>query len=300
MTRLALVQVGEQFSAIRRIAPRLRGGQITAVVDSDAVQAQRFAKELEVSTWATSTTELHQHLGDKFDAWAAATSNGFLFASHNDRPLDMRPECWSHLPEGWMWGHVFRLLPSLRTLKESVDSGKLGDTGLVRIHHWQTKGADLRSSLLAQLDVACSLVGRSPAVIFGLSRAARRGDVGNEYLQVHIGFDDDRMAVIDCTTQLASGDDYYSAGVISSTGAAYADDHHNVQLLFGGQHPQAIKTSQGDRGLLATFQEFVDSRAKSRPPICGAPEWHRAQRLWNAAARSLQSGQSQKVAGESR
>jgi hypothetical protein len=103
-----------------------------------------------------------------------------------------------------------------------------------------------------------------------------------------LGFADDRMAVIDCAT-LPKGDEYYSLSVIGSSGAAYADDHHNMQLLFGGGHPQAICTSQGDKALLAALQEFVDVRGSRRKPSCGVAEWKRAERLAAAVEESLRS-----------
>jgi predicted dehydrogenase len=169
-------------------------------------------------------------------------------------------------------------------VKESLSSGKLGAPGLVRIHHWQPQPAgDLRRALLAQLDIACWLVDQPPTVLFA--------QPAENYLQVHLGFADDRMALIDCSTSLAAGDDYYSLSAIGSTGAAYADDHHNMQLVFGGGHPQAVRTSQGDKALLATLQEFIDAAAQSRQPLCGAAEWKRAQTLLEAVDRSLASAQ---------
>ena len=42
------------------------------------------------------------------------------------------------------------------------------------------------------------------------------------------------MALIDCAQTLPQGDGYFSLSLIGSTGAAYADSHHNRQLLYGG------------------------------------------------------------------
>jgi hypothetical protein len=158
----------------------------------------------------------------------------------------------------------------------------------VRIHHWQTQTAgNVRQAMLAQLDTACWLVDQAPTLLFAQSRPARPTVEATDYLQVHLGFADDRMAIIDCATSLAAGDDYYSLSAIGSAGAAYADDHHNMQLRFGGGHPQAIRTSQGDKALLAMLQEFLDASAQKRVPACGAAEWKRSQMLLAAVDRSL-------------
>ena len=299
--RFALVEVGTQAAAFVRIAPRLRGGEITAVVDSDVAVAQRLAEQLQTKVWATSADQLHERSGDQFDAWVAVTPVGLLVTPHAQLPVELRSEKWLNNPTGWLWGHAFRFLPSVRTVKDSLASGKLGAAGLVRIHYWQTKSAsDVWESLRQQLDVTCWLIGQPPTAVFALGRHGQAGAKSRDYLQVHLGFSDDRMAVIDCATSLAEGDDYYSLSVIGSTGAAYADDHHNMQLVYGGQHPQAIRTSQGDLGLLATLQEFIDATAKSRPPLCGSAEWQRALRLSATVEQSLASGQSVMLEGESR
>ena len=176
-----------------------------------------------------------------------------------------------------MWGNVFRFLPSVLTVKEGLASGKLGAPGLVRIHHWHRQDVH---SLSAQLDVACWLIDQPVRTLFAQGRL--------DYAQVHLGFADDRMAVIDCAT-LPKGDEYYSLSAIGSSGAAYADDHHNMQLVFGGGHPQAICTSQGDKAVLAALQEFVNARQSGREPSCGVADWNRAQRLSTAVHQSLGS-----------
>jgi predicted dehydrogenase len=298
--RFALVQAGAQAAAIVRVAPRLRGGAITAVVDSDAAAAERLAGQLGAAIWTTSAERLHQQHDDAFDTWVAVTSAGLLIVPHDNRPLELKSASWLNYPAAWLWGHTFRFLPSVVTVKESLKTGKLGAPGLVRIHHWQTQAAgDCRQALLPQLDVACWLVDQPPSMLFAQSRSAEPAAAHRDYLQVHLGFADDRMAIIDCATSLAKGDDYYSLSVIGASGAAYADDHHNVQLLYGGGHPQAVRTSQGDKALLATLQEFIDAAAHKRPPRCGAAEWKRAQRLIEAVDQSLSSGQAVALTGGS-
>ena len=58
--------------------------------------------------------------------------------------------------------------------------------------------------------------------------------------------------------QLPSGGDYYSLTMIGEKGAAYADDHHNMNLLYSGGQPSAIRSNQGHAELVHQLQEFVD------------------------------------------
>ena len=47
-------------------------------------------------------------------------------------------------------------------------------------------------------------------------------------------------------------------------GAAYADDHHNMNLLYAGDQPNALRTSQGRSDLAGQLQEFVDAIHEQR------------------------------------
>ena len=53
--------------------------------------------------------------------------------------------------------------------------------------------------------------------------------------------------------------------LIGSTGAAYADDHHNSHLLFTGGDPRALMSNSGD-GLATELEEFVDCITKNQTP----------------------------------
>lgn len=292
--RFALVQPGDHTSAVRRVVPRLRGGTVTSIVDSNPDIAKRIATELGLSTWAASTQDLHERHGDAFDAWIARIPEGWLVALHDNRPLDARLDAWNDLPAGWLWGHERRFLPSVRTIKESLKSGKLGAPGLLRLHRWLPRGAgDALQNVLPLLDIACWLVDQPAAVLFAQSRPER------DYVQVHLGFADDRMALIDCTTALPDGDGYDSLSVIASTGAAYADDHHNRQLVFQGGMPNAVSTPEDDLTLLAILQEFIDAAKAGQPPSCGAAEWKRARALHAAIEQSLSTRQPIALGGAS-
>ncbi len=298
MLRLAIVNLASQAAALQRIAPRLRGGSITAVVESSAQLAQRVAQELGATVSATSPSALLEQHAGAFDAWVAATPYGWLIAARDNRPIELDWPRWNQNHAAWMWGHRFTYLPSVQTIREQLQSKKLGEPGLIRIHHWLNDPALTAWQLAAQqLEVACSLVDQPPTVLFAQTRVGTEKHSSTAaYVQLHLGFADDRMAIIDCNSGLPQGDDYYALSVIASTGAAYADDHHDMQLVFGGGHPQARRTAQGDRERLATLQEFIDALSTPRSPRCGQSQWQQVQRLIGAAERSLSTGQSVSLA----
>ena len=82
--------------------------------------------------------------------------------------------------------------------------------------------------------------------------------VNDDYIQFHLGFTNGGMAMIDLAASLPSGGDYYSLTMIGEKGAAYADDHHNMNLLYSGGQPSAIRSNQGHAELVHQLQEFVD------------------------------------------
>ena len=72
------------------------------------------------------------------------------------------------------------------------------------------------------------------------------------------------MAMIDIAGSLPAGDGYFSLSMIGGTGAAYADDHHNMNLLYAGDQPKALRTSEGRADLAGQLQEFVDAIHEQR------------------------------------
>jgi predicted dehydrogenase len=294
VVRFALVHAGAEGAALARLEPRIPEASVTAIVEPDAKVAAELARTLGAKVSAVSAEELHQQHDDTFDTWLARTPGGWLIVPHADRPMKLQFEAWTNHPPGWMWGQPFRFLPSVLAVKASLTSGQLGEPGLVRIHHWQSPAAgDARHAMLPQLDLACWLVGLPPTVLFAQSRQSDTSETrALDYLQVHLGFAEDRMAIIDCSTSLTGGNPYSSLSVIGSSGAAYADDHRNMQLQFGGEKVQAIPTTQGDLALLAILHEYLAAKSESRLPACGEANWKRASKLLTAAEESLRIGQS--------
>lgn len=153
-----------------------------------------------------------------------------------------------------------RFLPSIQVIKANLDAGRLGLLGLLRCHRWEPqRGGEwsdntqpLLDQLRSDLDLACWLAGQPPRKVFAVSQQP-------DYVQVHLGFAGGGMALLDLSRSLPGSAGYFSLSVIGSTGAAYADDHHDVQLLFGQGLPHAVKFSQREAAILGMLKDFVTS-----------------------------------------
>jgi predicted dehydrogenase len=164
-------------------------------------------------------------------------------------------------------------MPRVRAVKDSLDRRQLGEPGLLRIHRWVAAREDdlgLLPWLAREIDLALWLLGEPVAA----HAAARPG-----YAQLHLGFAGGGMALIDGCRALPAGQGYFSLSLIGSTGAAYADDHHDMQLLFAGGDATALLTGQGDAELLAMCQALVSALEQGRQPPVSAGDAVRALRL---------------------
>jgi predicted dehydrogenase len=150
-----------------------------------------------------------------------------------------------------MPAHPWRFAPNILPVSECLANGQLGEAGLLRTHHWLANKEN-REALLAapQIDLAHWFFGAAPSRVHSLARP--------NYLQMHLAYPNDGMALIDIATNRPGRDDYYSLHLIGSDGAAYADDHRNAQLHFAGDGSHALLRQPDD--LLATrnmLGEFV-------------------------------------------
>ena len=126
-----------------------------------------------------------------------------------------------------------RYLPSRQLIRQQLDAGKLGEPGLIRIHRWEpTIAAQGRD-----LDLVLWYMGKSPTVVYAIETPA--------FTQVHLGFPNGAMALLDHAHCLPVGDTYYCLSLIGSAGAAYADDHQNVQLVYSGSTPRRFAPMKG-------------------------------------------------------
>lgn len=177
-----------------------------------------------------------------------------------------------------------RYLPSRQLIRRQLPV-PLGEPGLIRLHRWEP--AAVPDALVRDLDVMLWLVGRQPDRVFAVER---KPQAASRYLQLHLGFPGGGMALLDYTNHLPAGDGYHSLTVIAASGAAYADDHGNRQLLYRGGHPQAVRTEERAGQLAAIAQDFVDALREGRDPGGSAADWQSAFAVADAVERSLATG----------
>ena len=280
---------------------------VAAVVDGDAERRARAARLLGAESQAATLTELL--------ATGAACAGVLLHGPADQRLADARVAAGHgkhvllELPPAagaaqltaladecaaagvcLMIGGTLRFLPSQRLLKQRLEAGVLGDLGLLRAHHWcpgaaVDDGADTLGGGLAvpYLDLANWLFGGRPERVY--ARAA-----GPDYAQIHLGFRGG-MALIDVSAGLPPGDGYRSVTVIGSTGAGYADDHHNRALLFGGGDPAARNPGEGTHDLIGELTEFTAAGAARRAPQVTGADAHAALLVAEAAVASAAAGE---------
>ncbi|MFN0198846.1 MAG: Gfo/Idh/MocA family protein [Planctomycetaceae bacterium] len=215
-------------------------------------------------------------------------------------------------------GHVERFLPAIQTVKQVLDAGKLGTPGLLRIHRWNTAGVTNETTAsdemiatetnairraLPDLDLARWFFGTLPTEMYVLGAATPLSPEDSfDYIQLHLGFPNGGMALIDNTRSLRGANNYYSLSVIGASGAAYADDHHNQQLLFHGDSPPtALLTGQGDLHHIKAFAEFL-SRIPGTSPKPAAPMDEQAEldviKIVSAAELSFSKKRSVQLVGD--
>ena len=312
-TRLALIGGGDDAASYTTVAPRLPNAAFVAVVDPKPDSAQAAADSLGASITADSFDELLEGGADAFDAviipesnharsclalQAAEAGKHVLTASplapsaeEVERVVDACQSAGVRL----MASSSLRFMPSQQAVKDALAEGKLGEPGLLRMHRWsQPSGENNADEIVLGgsvngIDLAIWLFGEMPTEVYTVGRPG--------YAQVHLGFPDGGMALIDDARTLPNGDGYLSLSLIGSTGAAYADDHHNRNLVFQGGDPSAIDTGQGSAALTAQLEEFVTAIEEGREPAASGAENRTALQVAEAAVTSLQSQQALRLNG---
>ncbi len=280
MTRLALVGSGPDDEAYARIAPRAGAG-IAAVTDGAragtgrAIAAETLAALLEAHADAidavivqTPTDERASHIEAAATAGKHVLVKGPLGRSAGEA-RDLAEAC-AGADVVFMAGQIDRYRPDVAAVRASMDAGQMGQPGLLRSHRWQPpptggptawrldpdrSGGIFIHELTREIDIAAWLFDEPPETVFAVARGqdSDRPDAA----VVHLGFPNGGMAVLDVTTALPRGDGYWSVGIIGADGAIYADDQHNMQLLYKGGTPAARLTSTGDATVLSQLQAFV-------------------------------------------
>lgn len=199
-----------------------------------------------------------------------------------------------------------RFLPSRQLIRQQLDAGKLGEVGLIRIHRWESVGqvfnlpglagqvenlphveGNLPTGLLCDLDLVLWLVGKLPDAI----HAVEQSDASGRFVQVHLGFPGGAMALIDFSNRLPVGDGYQSLSVIGSAGAAYADDHQNMQLVFRGGQAQAVRAEETGRRHSAAVQERIESLQAGQDVAASVAEWRNVLKVADDIQQSISSGE---------
>jgi len=189
-----------------------------------------------------------------------------------------------------------RHFPAVQTVRQSLDASELGAPGLLRIHRW-TADADERFGqlLLREIDLANYLLDGLPTTVYAVARQA--GGIP-DLLQVHLGFNGGAMALIDITVRLPEGDDYYSLSLIGARGAAYADDHHNTQLLYRGGSAVAERTGENVAQWTELLQQYARAIEDSSLEAIGVDSALAALRVTTAVGRAIELGTAMHWQGE--
>jgi predicted dehydrogenase len=188
---------------------------------------------------------------DKSDSARDAVRNGryVLVLDPFEHSAEVRGEFASS--NRAMPAHIARFLPAVRQVRQSLCEGKLGEAGLLRIHRWEQASQYRQDTLASELDLALWLFGRLPSEVYAVERSG--------YLQAHLGFPEGGMALIDLDQSIPSDNAYYSLTLIGSSGAAYADDHRDMNLILGHGGMHAVRTSQGGVGVFNLIDDFANA-----------------------------------------
>jgi predicted dehydrogenase len=318
MIRLALLGCGSAVDSYALIASRLRDVRFTVVAEPDEETARRGARVLDATELVGGVDALLATYRDRFDALllgsaalpveagkrAAAAGKHVLVKTSllgSVAAVDEIVEACRTAGVQFMTGEAARFLPSVLAIKACLGDGKLGEPGLLRIHRWEPRHGSALDDLTADIDLTCWLFGRQPTHVYAIG-GSRPAGVENEpyaYMQLHLGFSEGGMALIDEARTLPDGAGYLSISLIGSTGAAYADDHHDMQLRYGGGDPSALKPAQGPTHLQAQLEAFVRAIEGGREPIASGIEPRTAMLVAEAATRSMAATRVARLSGAS-
>ena len=286
MIRLAIGGVCEPAGDSLVSLNQLMGARIVALVDSSSsgskhVNQDQLSRAIGAGISVESWQDLFENHAAEFDAVACfsptlgstvATSalshqKSFLVRGPIDpEPIDREMQQQDETSAASHAGMVvwpLREHPYQQAVYSELKSGDLGQPGLLRIHHWkpgvwhQNNDNFVSQGVMDELDVACWLMDAWPETIFattipGNERPLVRG------VQVHLGFPEGAMAVIDCVSQNDEPQPaYYCLNLIGSRGAAYADDHRNTNLLLHRGETCGLVLHQDPGMILDQLQRFV-------------------------------------------
>lgn len=283
MLRLAVLGNDRDVEEYLKLAPRMRAASMARLTDVMELDRQGFdavvlcPRDSQEADWRFVAARGH-HL--------------FLVKPPSTAELvtELLAECQTQ--DVCLMVGSSRYLPAVGAIKQSLVSGELGNLGLIRMHHWQPHLTDL----LAEIDLAIWMFQTMPTEIYAL--AENESNKRSRYFQLHLGFPGGGMVLIDGATLPTSTKKYFSLSVIGATGAAYADDHHNQQLLFRGEQPISLTTGEGEVARLAELQEFVDALNQQRTPLVTGVDALQACLVFEAAHESVGRGTAARLVGD--
>src|SRR5581483_32193 len=283
MIRLAVI--GEEVVSWREIDSRLRGATTEASLSAElyAEPAAACHAVAYVGALRPDRAEVERLL---------RAGKHVLLATEPSLTWRELESLWATARHGFLQLSVVnpdRYLPSRQLIREQLGQ-KLGAAGLVRVHPWEARpelrtdsSLGLPGPLIAYLDLVHWLAGGPPSVVYAVEQG------GGEYVQVHLGLPGGGMALLDYTRRLPAGDSYQSLSVIAASGAAYADDQHNAQLLYRGGRAQAVAVEERTRQRTLLLQEFVDALTTGCDLSANAATWRHVYATADAARQSLRT-----------
>lgn len=198
-------------------------------------------------------------VGANPDALVTDTVPGPALPTLLDRPHEADPGLLSKLhATPLMPAHEWRFAPNIIPVQESRSCGQLGEPGLLRIHQWTQRQACPATLAFHQVDLSNWFFPGQPS--------SHYSNINPDYLQLHLGYPDSGMALIDIATSRPGQNDYYSMHLIGSQGAAYADDHENSHLLLGRTGLHSLISPVNEVIMIRNMlEEFVAGTIENRP-----------------------------------
>ncbi len=185
-------------------------------------------------------------------------------------------------------GRRFPFEPSVSALCESQNQGQLGDLGILRLHRWvagSTPNVGRRDDVWDAINLGVRLFDAVPEQIYSLIRKAEAT------MQIHFGFSGNGMAVMDFAWDLPAGRGYDSIHVIGDDGAAYADDHRNVSLLYEGDDPRALPVENDQIAIRSLLVSLVNATSDSVEPMLDWASMSQLKPVIDAVYRSAEQKQ---------
>ena len=315
MIRVALIDYGIDAANVMAIANRLRHASITAIAGNAPPDTADMFKEI---IRADSIESLCSQHAAAFDAVAIRSPTGrradvaLSAASSGKHVLLAAPvaesaaatdtlvaACREHdvclfadLSQRWH--------PYQQTIKSSLESGQLGQPGLLRIHDWLGTTDESPESLAERITDDLDIVNWC----FGLPNHVYAAQLkSNEYAQVHLGFERGGSALLDFAN-VAAPRGYRSVSMIGADGAAYADDHHNSHIIYRAGAAVADSSLFGMQHWARQLDRFAELMESGTPAdgidagtesIAAARD---AQCVVDAVIASIESGQAMTLKGD--